>query len=37
MTYKITALPGDGIGPEILKGSIEILETLSKSFSLNMT
>lgn len=32
MTYKITALPGDGIGPEILKGSIEILETLSKKF-----
>ncbi|HCW35351.1 MAG TPA: 3-isopropylmalate dehydrogenase, partial [Staphylococcus sp.] len=33
MTYKITALPGDGIGPEILEGSIEILELLSKKFN----
>ncbi|MDT3993621.1 3-isopropylmalate dehydrogenase [Mammaliicoccus fleurettii] len=32
MTYKITALPGDGIGPEILEGSIEILEALAKKF-----
>ena len=33
MTYKITALPGDGIGPEILTGSLEILEILSKKFN----
>lgn len=26
MTYKIVALPGDGIGPEILNGSLELLE-----------
>nr|WP_263312714.1 3-isopropylmalate dehydrogenase [Mammaliicoccus sp. Marseille-Q6498] len=32
MTYKITALPGDGIGPEILSGSLEILEKLSKKY-----
>ncbi|MEJ7466962.1 hypothetical protein, partial [Staphylococcus warneri] len=23
MSYKIVALPGDGIGPEILNGSLE--------------
>ncbi|WP_323704279.1 3-isopropylmalate dehydrogenase [Mammaliicoccus sp. Dog046] len=32
MTYKITALPGDGIGPEILTGSLEVLELLSKKY-----
>lgn len=26
MTYNIVALPGDGIGPEILNGSLEVLE-----------
>lgn len=32
MSYKIVALPGDGIGPEILNGSLEILQQLSKEF-----
>lgn len=32
MSYKIVALPGDGIGPEILNGSLEILQQLSKKF-----
>ena len=35
MSYKIVALPGDGIGPEILNGSLEILELLSQSFNFN--
>ena len=30
MTYKIVALDGDGIGPEILNGSLELLEIISK-------
>lgn len=32
MSYKIVALPGDGIGTEILNGSLEILQQLSKEF-----
>ncbi|KRG08782.1 3-isopropylmalate dehydrogenase [Staphylococcus sp. NAM3COL9] len=35
MSYKIVALPGDGIGPEILTGSLEILELLSQNFNFN--
>lgn len=35
MSYKIVALPGDGIGPEILNGSLEILKLLSQSFNFN--
>ena len=33
MSYKIVALPGDGIGPEILNGSLEVLEKLSEQFN----
>lgn len=33
MSHKIVALPGDGIGPEILNGSLEVLQQLSKSFN----
>ena len=37
MTYKIVALPGDGIGPEILNGSLELLEIISKyNFTYNL-
>ncbi len=28
MTYNIVALPGDGIGPEILNGSLSLLEII---------
>lgn len=35
MSYKIVALPGDGIGPEIMKGSLEILTQLSQDFNFN--
>ena len=33
MSYNIVSLPGDGIGPEIMSGSLEILEQLSKKFN----
>ncbi|MCG7339949.1 3-isopropylmalate dehydrogenase [Staphylococcus sp. ACRSN] len=33
MSYKIVALPGDGIGPEILNGSLEVLQKLSEQFN----
>lgn len=32
MTYHIVALPGDGIGPEILAGTLDILEKLSQTY-----
>lgn len=32
MTYNIVALPGDGIGPEILNGSLGILEKISQKY-----
>src|SRR5699024_8762387 len=35
MSYKIVALPGDGIEPEILNGSLEILSQLSSDFNFN--
>lgn len=33
MSYKIIALPGDGIGPEIMSGSLKILSQLSQQFN----
>lgn len=33
MSHKIIALPGDGIGPEIMSGAIEILEQLSNDYN----
>ncbi|MGV3129664.1 3-isopropylmalate dehydrogenase [Staphylococcus simulans] len=35
MSYKITALPGDGIGPEILEGTLKILEKLSRKYNID--
>ena len=35
MSYKITALPGDGIGPEILEGTLKILEKLSGKYNID--
>lgn len=34
-TNKIAVLPGDGIGPEVMKEAIKILEAVSKNFSFN--
>ena len=36
MTYNIVALPGDGIGPEILNGSLEVLEKISQNIILSI-
>ncbi len=33
-TYKITILPGDGIGPEITDAAVELLEAVSKRFKI---
>ena len=35
MSYRVTALPGDGIGPEILSGTLKILEKLSKKYNID--
>ena len=35
MSYKITALPGDGIGLEILEGTLKILEKLSRKYNID--
>ncbi len=32
MTYNITVLDGDGIGPEICAGAVQVLETVGKKF-----
>lgn len=37
MTYRIVALPGDGIGPEIMQGALHILEQLSHRFDFDYT
>lgn len=33
--YNITVIPGDGIGKEVMKSSIEVLETLNSKFDFN--
>ncbi|MBV6534199.1 3-isopropylmalate dehydrogenase, partial [Ursidibacter maritimus] len=33
MTFKIVALPGDGIGPEIMSGTLDCLDTLATQFN----
>lgn len=37
MSYNIVSLPGDGIGPEIMSGSLEVLQLLSKKFNFEYT
>jgi 3-isopropylmalate dehydrogenase len=34
MTYKIAALPGDGIGPEIVEQAVRVLKALDASFEI---
>ena len=33
MTYKITVLPGDGIGPEVLEQGLKVLHTVAKKYN----
>lgn len=37
MPFNIVALPGDGIGPEILSGTLELLEQISKNINLSIS
>ena len=37
MTYNITVLPGDGIGPEVIAASIDVLEILGHVHDLSFT
>lgn len=37
MSYNIVSLPGDGIGPEIMSGSLEVLQLLSNKFNFDYT
>lgn len=36
MTHKILLLPGDGIGPEIVGATVDVLDVLSSDFGLNV-
>lgn len=35
MNYRITLLPGDGIGPEIMTVAVDVLKVIGKQFNLN--
>jgi len=35
MKYKIAVLPGDGIGPEVMKETIKVLEVTSRYFNID--
>jgi 3-isopropylmalate dehydrogenase len=35
MKYKITLLPGDGIGPEVTNEALKVLNTIEKKYNLN--
>lgn len=37
MTFHIVALPGDGIGPEIMSGTLECLEVIAQQFNFDYT
>lgn len=37
MNKKITVLPGDGIGPEVIKSAIQVLETVASKFNHQFT
>ena len=32
MEYKITVLPGDGIGPDIVREAVKVLDAVAKKF-----
>jgi len=36
MTYKITVLPGDGIGPEVTEQALKVLDTASKKYNFDV-
>ena len=36
MSYKIALIPGDGIGPEIVKEAVKVLDKASEKFGFQM-
>ena len=34
--YKIAVLPGDGIGPEVMKEAVRVLDVVSKKFGFDV-
>ena len=36
MEYKITVLPGDGIGPDIVREAVKVLDATAKKFGHTM-
>ena len=36
MTYEIALIPGDGIGQEVIREGVRVLETLSKNFAFEL-
>lgn len=36
MTYKITLLPGDGIGPEVTKAAVKVINHVAEKFNLSL-
>ncbi len=34
-SYKLTVLPGDGIGPEVMNASLEVLNVIGNSYNIN--
>lgn len=37
MNAKITLLPGDGIGPEVVNAAVDVMKTVAAKFNLNLT
>ncbi len=36
-TYKISLIPGDGIGPELTEATLKVLEAVQKTFGINLS
>jgi len=34
--YKISVIPGDGIGPELTEATIKVLDSVQKKFKINL-
>lgn len=37
MTYRITVIPGDGIGPEVMNEAVKVLDCVAKKFGLDIS
>ena len=36
LTYRITLIPGDGVGPEVVAGAVSVLETVGRRFGFGL-